>query len=433
MPTTIRTILLAPLLAAALAALAALAAAPSVDWERPADIATGGGEKGPWRQNASRYNYVDDATVAFGADGALHVAWVDQKRKDVLFQSLGQGERPRLAATNISGSPGTFSWLPRIAAAPDDAAKVFVLWQEIIFSGGSHGGDILFARSLDGGASFTRPVNLSDSVGGDGKGRIDRETWSNGSLDLVAGPDGLLIAAWTEYDGALWLARSTDMGASFSAPRRLAGDNTRPARGPSLALGPGKTVYLAWTAGEDPDAAIRVAQSDDGGATFGEPSRVNAGAGYADAPRLAVERDGAVHLVFAHSSGGPFGRSEVRHARSAQGASGFGETRAISGSGAAYPVLGIDRGGGLFVLWEAMPGKASRPHGLGYALSRDGGRSFTPPAMVPGSADADGGANGSHQGLLGKKLAVSADGRIAVVNSSLKQGKRSRVWLVRGR
>lgn len=416
--------------------LLAAAAAPaplSISWERPADIATGGGEKGPWRQNASRYDYVDDATAAFGADGTLHVAWVEQERKDVLFQSLDERAQPRQTAVNISRSPGTFSWLPRIATAPDDAAKLCVLWQEIIFSGGSHGGEILFARSLDGGASFTPPVNLSNSVGGDGKGRINRQAWSNGSLDLVAGPGGLLIAAWTEYDGALWLARSTDMGASFSAPRRLAGDDARPARSPSLALGPGKTVYLAWTVGETPGAAIRVAQSDDGGATFGEPSRVGAGAGYADAPRLAVDRDGVLHLVFAYSGAGPFGRSGVRYAASTRGAAGFGVTRAISAPGAAYPVLGIDRAGKLFVLWEAMPGAANRPQGLGYAVSRDGGRSFTAPGIVPGSADTGGGANGSQQGLLGKKLAVSGDGRIAVVNSSLEAGKRSRVWLMRGR
>ena len=38
----------------------------------------------------------------------------------------------------------------------------------------------------------------------------------------------------------------------------------------------------------------------------------------------------------------------------------------------------------------------------------------------------------SHQGLLMKKLAVNAGGAIAIVNSSLKENERSRVWLIRG-
>jgi hypothetical protein len=51
---------------------------------------------------------------------------------------------------------------------------------------------------------------------------------------------------------------------------------------------------------------------------------------------------------------------------------------------------------------------------------------------VPGSADAPGHWNGSHQGLLMQKLAVNAHGAIAVVNSSLRDGARSRIWLIRG-
>jgi hypothetical protein len=51
--------------------------------------------------------------------------------------------------------------------------------------------------------------------------------------------------------------------------------------------------------------------------------------------------------------------------------------------------------------------------------------------MVPGSRDPNGGTNGSHQGLLTRKMAAGAHG-IAVVNSSLEPDARSRVWLLYG-
>lgn len=410
------------------AALAAIGAGtPAVRWLAPVAVATGGGEKGPWRQNDSRYDYVDDATVAFGPNGDIHVAWVNQGQKDVLFQSFGADGRPRLLPVNVSNNPATFSWLPRIATLPGDPGKVFVLWQEIIFSGGTHGGDILFARSSDGGASFSIPLNLSDSAGGDGKGRIDRDTWSNGSLDLAVLAGGIVLAAWTEYHGALWLARSTDGGASFSMPRRLAGDDARPARGPSLAAGPGKTVYLAWTVGEDKDADIRAAQSDDGGATFGKPHLIGPGPGYADAPRLVADGRDRLHLVYAQGL-------QVRYAQSKNGAAGFGPPRALphtDGASAAYPALDVDGEGNIFVSWEVFS-QRGYPRGLAYTFSPDGGSSFAAPAPVPASRDARGGTNGSHQGLLGKKLDVGAHGRIAIVNSSLDEGAGSRVWLMRG-
>jgi hypothetical protein len=92
-------------------------------------------------------------------------------------------------------------------------------------------------RSIDGGKSFSEPLNLSNSMAGDGKGRLTRERWDNGSLDLAMGPEGNLYAAWTDYEGRLWSSRSSDQ-ASFSKPLLIAGGGAEPARGPSLAVDP---------------------------------------------------------------------------------------------------------------------------------------------------------------------------------------------------
>jgi hypothetical protein len=409
-------------------------------WQGAIEIAKGRGERGPWQQNESRYDFVDDPSVAINARGEIAVVWVDQAAKAVLFQRFSPDGKKQLdRPTNVSRLPRTFSWLPRVAIAPDAPDAVFVLWQEIIFSGGSHGGDILFARSIDGGRSFSQPVNLSRSQGGDGKGRINREIWHNGSLDLVAGPDGALYAAWTEYEGALWLSRSGDGGRSFSPAQRIAAEGARhPARAPSLALGPDRTLYLAWTTGEDEGADIHLARSTDGGASFGRPERVAPSSNYSDAPKLAVGPGGVLHLAYAESSGGPFAHHQVRYTRSADGGRSFEIPREISSpmpgsfAGAAFPALSVDAQGRVYVSWELYAAERQGPRGLGLAVSSDGGRSFGSPSLVPDSMDPAGGLNGSSQGLLMKKLAVSASGAVAIVNSSLKQGSRSRVWLMRG-
>jgi hypothetical protein len=190
--------------------------------------------------------------------------------------------------------------------------------------------------------------------------------------------------------------------------------------------------------GEDPTADIRVAQSGDGGASFGAPQLVDAGPGHADAPGLAVDGSGAVHLVYSESPSGPNGRHEIRYARSPSGAGKFGAARTISSpvtngtDGAGYPSIATDGRKGLFVTWEIFPASAGRSQSLGITYSSDAGQHFARPATVPGSGDPFGGSNGSQQGLLGKKLAVDRSARLAVVNSSLVPGERSRVWLMRG-
>ena len=146
------------LVLAALLACVPVRSAPdrdAVHWLPVQDVASGGGAKGPWRQNDSRYDYVDDGTLAFLPGGSLAVAWVDQRRKEVLLRVFTSDGRGHGAAVNVSRSPDTFSWMPRIAAG--GPATLHVLWQEIVFSGGAHGGEILYARSIDGGRSFSQP------------------------------------------------------------------------------------------------------------------------------------------------------------------------------------------------------------------------------------------------------------------------------------
>jgi len=415
-------------------------ASSAVTWREKIEVAAGGGFQGPWRMNESEYDYVDDPTVDINGGGFVGVAWVDQSRQDIFFQIYDPSGKKRLAEpVNVSGSPNVFSWLPRLRIAPGDASKVYILWQEIVFSGGSHGGEIFFAWSTDGGKTFATPINLSNSVTGDGKGRLTTRYWDNGSLDLALGPHGDLYAAWTEYDGALWFSRSTDLGEKFSDPLRIAGRNDmEPARGPSLAIGSAGAVYLAWTIGEDRAADIRIAKSVDHGRSFGEPRIVYESDGHSDAPKIAVDSRGTLHLVYGESPAGPFERYHIRYNRSNDGGQTFEMPREISTpqleqvESAGFPALSLDDEDNLYVVWELFTNRKTYSRGLGFGYSNDRGSTFAPASVIPGSIDPTLGINGSLQGLLMKKLAVNGAGAIAVVNSTFKKREASRIWLYRG-
>ncbi|HLL12678.1 MAG TPA: sialidase family protein, partial [Rubrivivax sp.] len=394
-----------------------VAVAAGLGWQAPLEVTRGAGERGPWQQNESRYDFVDDPTVAWSRGGELALAWVDQRRKDVLLQRYAaDGKTPLGRPVDVSRSPATFSWLPRLAWAPDDPERLYVLWQEIMFSGGTHGGEIFLAVSSDGGRSFELPLNLSNSRPGDGKGRLNRDTWHNGSFAIAVAPGGKLWAAWTEYDGRLWLARSVDAGRSFSHPRLLAGEPpAAPVRAPALAIGPNQAVVLAWTTGENPAADIMVAVSSDGGERFSQARAAAVTPGHADAPKLAFDARGVLHLVHAESRGGPFQPSSIHHLRSSDGGRSFGPPKEISESpspgqaAAGFPAIGIDARGRVVVSWELLGEPHLTPRGLGSAVSEDGVQ-FAKPQAIPDSADPAGGINGSTQGLLMEKLAVRADG-----------------------
>lgn len=418
----------------------ALGDTTGIGWEPRIEVASGDARRGPWRMNESEFHYVDDPSVDIDSAGRIAVVWADQAEQDIYFQRYEPDGRPRFdVPVNISGSGEIFSWLPRVIMAGDEGQEIYVLWQEIIFSGGSHGGEILFARSDDGGRSFSRPLNLSRTPAGAGKGRLTRQHWHNGSLDLARAPGGTLYAAWTEYEGALRFSRSTDNGESFSEPLQIAGGgNEPPGRGPTLAVAADGTIYLAWTVGEDASADIHLAASTDGGRSFGEHQVVAPGAGHADAPKLAVDH-ACLHLAYAEGPAGPMHGYRIRYARACglDARPSFEAPRTVAEdndvAGAAFPALALDGEGAVYLSWERFPERGARSRGLGYALSTDGGDSFTASAVVPGSDDEALGFNGSQQGLLMKKLAASGNRHVAVVNSTYASGEASYIWLHRGR
>ncbi len=438
MPAILGTAIQVGACAVAIIGLASPLNAENPNWQEPLEVASGEAHVGQWRMNESDFRYVDDPSVTLDQEGVATVVWAEQARQDVFLQRYDAAGEPLLDdPVNISRSGDIFSWLPRVitaAAAPD---TVYVLWQEIIFSGGSHGGEILFARSEDGGRTFSEPQNLSNTDHGAGKGRLTAQRWDNGSLDLAEGPDGTIWAVWTEYEGRLAVSRSDDAGHSFSSPEYVTGvQGEPPARAPSVAAGGDGRVHLAWTVGEDVAADIRYAVSDDEGRSFPAPREIHSSDGHSDAPALAVDDQGRVHLVYAESPDGLWQPAHIRYTRAGEDGE-FGPPRELGASrrnghdSLGFPALAV-AGEAVYVLWEQFPSLGQRSRGLGLAWSEDGGENFASSKTVPGSGETGPGFNGSLQGLLMRKLAVNAAGDIAVVNSSFHQGESSVVHLIRG-
>ncbi|WP_405223353.1 hypothetical protein [Lentisalinibacter sediminis] len=103
-----------------------------------------------------------------------------------------------------------------------------------------------FARSVDGGASFSEPIVLDgkSTAGAVPWGRVDVVTLDDGRsvVRWVArggAAEGQLALAWIEGDGPLWRERMTVPGPE---PARQIGF-------PQMVLD-GEDLILAWTAAE---------------------------------------------------------------------------------------------------------------------------------------------------------------------------------------
>jgi hypothetical protein len=158
------------------------------------------------------------------------------------------------------------------AIAVDGAGNVLVAWQSFD-DGTPEGGNIYVAKSTDQGATFGTPVRVNDvlSKANVGKARF-----------MVAGPAGVWVA-WsdtrTDSEGDVYIDFSAD-GTAFGTDLMVNDDTHRWQEDPSIALGQGSAcandVYVVWQDLRGNDGwDIYGARSTDGGKTFAANVRVN--------------------------------------------------------------------------------------------------------------------------------------------------------------
>ena len=307
------------------------------------------------------------------------VAFGSESRLLVLYTATG-GRFNQPVGVWLQPFEGETATGPPVRVAPAEAfharmavdgPRVWVTWvqadgaAEKPLGFGTTPARVLQARSVDGGATFSAPVVVSEGrravqptpvfVGGD---RV-----VVGALDLAGdfsdyearhggqgGPpseDRWRILSWTSADG----------GATFGPPVTVADDLAPPARiivnlapAPSFAPGQDGSLYAAWDAGQGDGRDVFLARSNDAGATWSAPVPVASRLKGQFLPAVGVSPAGRVDVVFYDRSADPDDvRAQVTMASSHDGGRTFRtatvsdapcDTRIGFGSLQGIPLLG---------------------------------------------------------------------------------------------
>ncbi|MBW3664992.1 MAG: glycoside hydrolase [Actinobacteria bacterium] len=209
-------------------------------------------------------------------------------------------------------------WTPAVTSAPDGALHLVYRVGATSWDGVHPDGDIVAQRSDDGGRTWTDPVRVDD--GPPPSNRPDDGAWHP---EVVALPDGTLVVAYEDARESenVWVARSTDRGATWSPSTRVSTTEGRPTNGAArngyhdLAVSDDGEVLLVYHGHDMANSAARVyaVRSTDGGATWTDPvvvddtptievgpadSRVVHGIGHAWRPAAAFRSNGDAVLVW---------------------------------------------------------------------------------------------------------------------------------------
>lgn len=181
------------------------------------------------------------------------------------------------------------------ASAPASGGNVYVSWSHFVGDTAT----IFFSRSTDHGTTWSAGKAIS-VVGQDVQGS-----------EVAVGPNGEVYVTWEAFGTGsnveLFIAKSTDGGQTFSAPKAITPIFTDLANNasfrkdsfPSLAVNPlnGEVVivYSAQVTGKGQE--VLFIRSKDGGATFSVPTNLNdVASGDQFMPSVAIDKFGVIHV-----------------------------------------------------------------------------------------------------------------------------------------
>ena len=249
----------------------------------------------------------------------------------------------------------TFGGYPSIGVAPNK--DVYVVWIDTRpqpDGNGKQAYSLYMARSTDRGASFGKNVRVAVDIC-----PCCRPT-------LAFGPKGEVLVFWRHiYPGPIHdmtVAVTTDGGNSFSPSQRVAVDNWKidgcPDSGPA-AVRSGNRVYVAWLTEASPEIrGVRLTWSDDAGKTWAPAVRASQNILDANYPAISVADDGRIVLVFQgrdpqkQTGWGPYGVYALEIGADAK----LSPPILVPGiaSSAQRPTVAAGTGGRIYVAWTGM-------------------------------------------------------------------------------
>jgi len=201
------------------------------------------------------------------------------------------------------------TWLPfTVNIEVSNDGKIYVAW--IAYYSDSYSDcDIFFARSIDGGQTFSNPAIVNPT---EGEARL-AHPW------VAIDSENVLYVAYSKRSSTssgVYLATSHNGGSSFGPPAKVNDDpTTRYRGGTKVAVSPDGKIHVVWTDGRAGDGTqyldIYYATSSDGGLSFSPNIRVNDDfaavppdvhphftRGAQGSPSIVTDSGSAVHIVW---------------------------------------------------------------------------------------------------------------------------------------
>lgn len=282
--------------------------------------------------------------LAVDSNGKLHAVWSDY-RSGVNYRIYyanstdnGTTWSPNVMV-NYSASGGQY--VPSMAI--DASNNIYIVWDD-----GRSGTHVYFAKSTNGGSSFTAASKMDGSSGS------ARYPW------ICHSPNGNISVVWQDSRNGNWdvfMVASKDGGASFSSEVNATKNTTSSSQmWPRVASDSSSDLHIVWDDNRNGNFGVYYGYSSDG-QTFSTVAVNDTDTGISanppEPPSLAVDSSGVVHAVWQDKRGGS-AYTRIYYAGST-GLNSFGTNARVDNTSTAncyYPFVTVDSNNVPGVVWE---------------------------------------------------------------------------------
>lgn len=343
---------------------------------------------------------------------SVYVVWSDNSgtlHYNIFFSMSHDGGQSFSAPRNLSNNLG-WSDFPQIAVSGNN---IYVAWFWYTAIGGGNA-EILFARSIDKGVTFSAPINFSNNSADSRPARLA----ISGDNVYVVWNDAYLAAP-----SNISFRRSADAGATFG-PTMTLGNNGWFYSDPQIAVN-GNDVYVVWN---DRNGDISFCRSTDGGTSFSPPRNLSNNLANSWYPMLAVSGN---NVYVAWYDIAPGIQHNVSFTRSSDKGNSFSTPIYMSSKNARSIDMKASAAN-VYLVWDES---AATGRQIFLARSTNNGRSFQVPVNLSGGArdntapllEVDGDdiyvswtfVTGSVQGMVTHDILLTGSGDAGATFSSL--------------
>ena len=204
---------------------------------------------------------------------------------------------PEALNSDATTDGGTDDWSPKIAT--DYLGNWLVAWSRGDGIAGVQGRDIdiLLARSVDNGVTWTAPISVNPDA--------DIDTGSDDLYEILTDGDGtwMVVWSWLENQSAaiagdrdVYVSRSLDLGDSWSVPLRLNTNFSPPGtywqtnESMSLASNGADGWMVTWS--QMSNESVVCVYTEDDGVTWAAPLEITSTSGFRPGSSVAYDYDG---------------------------------------------------------------------------------------------------------------------------------------------